>query len=84
MDVLFSVKSGTALRIALFSLSNLQLFFSVAVLDFQFKVTKQTIILFYGSVGAVKAGELFSSQIKLKIKQNVSIAEWICNNEQEA
>ena len=31
------------------------------------------------SVGAVKAGELLSGQVKLKIRQNASVAEWICN-----
>ena len=74
-------------NIALFSLSNLQLLYTAAELDFQFKVTKQTMhSIFYqvysvtkDSVGAVKAGELLSGQVKLKIRQNASVAEWICN-----
>ena len=64
VDVLFCEALHS---IALFSLSNLQLFFTVAVLDFQLKVTKKTIHYFYqvssvtkDSVGAVKAGELLS------------------------
>ena len=59
--------------IALFSSSNLQLFFTDVVLDFQFEVTKNTIHYFYrvsgvtkDSVRAVKAGELLSGQVKLK------------------
>ena len=31
------------------------------------------------TVGAVKAGELLSGQVKLKIRQNANVAEWICN-----
>ena len=31
------------------------------------------------SVGAVKAGERLSRQVNLKIKYNVSVAEWFCN-----
>ena len=70
MDVLFCEELRS---IALFSLSNLQLFFAVAVLNFQFKVTKKTIRYFYqvfgvikNSVAAVKAVELLSGQAKLK------------------
>ena len=55
-----------------YSLSNLQLFFTVAVLDFSLKLQKKTIHYFdqvsdvtKDSVGAVKAGELLLGQVKL-------------------